>query len=61
MSLLSKQATAPRSCSFLVLGFTGQDRENKTEMKPAVRGLRGLKVRMKCLRVVIEAPLKFEQ
>lgn len=46
---------------FSVLGFAGQDIENKTEMKPAVRGLRCLKVRMKCLRGVIEAPLKFEQ
>lgn len=47
--------------SFSVLGFAGQDTENKTEMKPAVRGLRGLKVKTKCLRGVIEAPLKFEQ
>lgn len=46
---------------FSVLGFAGQDIANKTEMKPAVRGLRCLKVRMKCLRGVIEAPLKFEQ
>lgn len=36
------------------------DTGNETEMKAAVRGLRGLKVGIRCLRGVIEARLKFE-
>lgn len=66
-NLLKNVPLAKASCSSMtlqsypVLGFAGQDTENRTEMKPAVRGLRGLKVRMKCLRGVIDAPLKFEQ
>lgn len=43
------------------LDFARHYTENNTEMKPAVRGLRGLKVRIRCLKGVIEAPLKFEQ